>query len=400
LTKKPILLISFYNPKALGIRYLEKSLKNAGYPVYIIFLKIFNSRKPGNVTKVELGLVKDVVNLVKPGIIGLSVMTSLYLETVYIVNEYLKANFDIPILWGGVYPTLFPEKSLEHADFVIRGEGEKAVVELASALFYNTDYEDIRNNIINLKVIRFWDEIFPDNKEWVEEFTERYKREINLPFEIWIHPLKISYDLIKKLVDAGLYKAVMGIQSGSPRIRKEIFGRYELQEDIINASKILSDCRVPRVIYDFILRHPFETEEDIIKSFELCMKLHPPFELQLHALNFFPGTDIVEKAIKLNVIDRNELEKIMYAPIKEQYKAYWGVNDNDIMINFWYSLIYMTQFKTIRPLISFLSKHVQSLNKKFTFLIELSIKLQKYLVPIARMKDYYKKIYLILRIGY
>ncbi|NSW93044.1 MAG: radical SAM protein, partial [Firmicutes bacterium] len=256
------------------------------------------------------------------------------------------------------------------------------------------------NNIINLKVIRFWDEIFPDNKEWVEEFTERYKREINLPFEIWIHPLKISYDLIKKLVDAGLYKAVMGIQSGSPRIRKEIFGRYELQEDIINASKILSDCRVPRVIYDFILRHPFETEEDIIKSFELCMKLHPPFELQLHALNFFPGTDIVEKAIKLNVIDRNELEKIMYAPIKEQYKAYWGVNDNDIMINFWYSLIYMTQFKTIRPLISFLSKHVQSLNKKFTFLIELSIKLQKYLVPIARMKDYYKKIYLILRIGY
>ncbi|NSW92041.1 MAG: hypothetical protein HPY74_15455, partial [Firmicutes bacterium] len=64
MTKKPVLLISFYNPKALGIRYLEKSLMDAGYPVYIVFLKTFNSRNPSNVTETELGLVKDIVNQV------------------------------------------------------------------------------------------------------------------------------------------------------------------------------------------------------------------------------------------------------------------------------------------------------------------------------------------------
>ena len=550
--KKTILLISFYNPKALGIRYLEKSLIDAGYHVYIIFFKTFNSRKPSSATQIELELVKDVVNRVKPGVVGLSVMSSLYLETVYIVNGYIRSNFEIPILWGGVYPTLFPEKCLEFADFVIRGEGEKAIVELADALSYNEDYEHIlnlaywkfnnakafdtsdlidkgnsfggndtqnndtqnngiqdnaarnnstQNNSIqdierivindirplcsnldqygfpqiggdnkffinnnkmiprdpqlnsisyelttsrgcpftcsycssvnlnrlyrergkyvrfrsvesviyelqeakrktkNLRTIRFWDEIFPDDNKWIDEFAKRYKKEINLPFEIWVHPLKISCNLIEKLVDAGLFKAVMGIQSGSAYIRKEIFGRYERQEDIINASKILSECKVPRVIYDFIIRHSFETEEDIRQSFELCLQLHPPFELQLHALNFLPGTDIVEKAIELNKISRDELEEIMYAPLKKQYETYWGVSSNDIMINFWYSLIYMTQFATIKPLAGFLSKYAQSLNKKFTLLVELLIKFQRSLVHVVKMRDYFKKIYMILRTG-
>jgi anaerobic magnesium-protoporphyrin IX monomethyl ester cyclase len=535
LEKKPVLLISFYNPKALGIRYLEKSLMDSGHDVYIIFLKSFNSRRPSCVTQIELELVKDVVNRIKPGVIGLSVMSSLYLETVYIVNSYIRSNFEIPILWGGVYPTLFPQKCLEYADFVIRGEGEKAIVELADALSNNTNYKDIQNlayrkafrgpdiaddvannvgnNIIenievdtggidkdetnidrfvindlrplcsdlnqygfpeiggdnkffinnnkvvsrdpqlnsisyelttsrgcpftcsycssinlnrlyrgkgkyvrfrsaesvinelqeakrkikNLRTIRFWDEIFPDDNVWIDEFTGRYKKEINLPFEIWVHPLKISHNLIEKLVGAGLFKAVMGIQSGSPYIRKEIFGRHEREEDIINASKILSECKVPRVIYDFILRHPFETEEDIRQSFELCMKLHPPFELQLHALNFFPGTDIVEKAIELNKTSKEKLEQIMYAPLKKQYEKYWGVNDNDIMINFWYSLIYMTQFETLKPLAFFLSEHTQSFNENFTFLIGLPIKFQKPLAHFARIRDYFKKINMILR---
>lgn len=530
-TEKSIMLISFYNPKALGVRYLEKSLKDAGYQVYIVFMKAFNSKNPEKVTEMELELLRDVINQVQPGLIGLSVMTTLYLETVFAVNKYIRSNFKIPIVWGGVYPTLFPEECLKHADFVIRGEGEKAIVELAGALgtwsgaLYNnspnresgdesTDnnnlyraLENIQNlaymktaqgkalqgkdqnivinemaplcqnldaygypeiggdnkfyidnnrlirrdpqqdsisyelatsrgcpfsctycctpsirriysgkgkyvrfrsvdsviselvcakkNIKRLKIIRFWDEIFPGDDVWIDEFARRYKREINLPFEIWVHPLKIKYSAIKKLVDAGLYKAVMGIQSGSVRIRREIFGRYESQEDIINASKILSECRVPRIVYDFILGHPFETEEDIRQSFDLCMKLEQPFELQLHSLNFFPGTDIVKKAVEHNVISREKLEKIMYGPIKEQYRSYWEKSIDDTRINFWYSLIYMTQFKSMRPLADLLSKH----SFKYSFPVELSIKLQKSLLPVSRIRDYMKKLYLILHEG-
>lgn len=42
----------------------------------------------------------------------------------------------IPIVWGGVHPSLIPEQTLEsdYVDIVCRGEGERVVVELAKAL--------------------------------------------------------------------------------------------------------------------------------------------------------------------------------------------------------------------------------------------------------------------------
>lgn len=494
MNNKPVLLISFHNQKSLGVRCLEKSLKAAGHKVSIVFFKGFNSVNPKNATIKELELLKGVIEKVNPGLIGLSVMTSLYLETVYSVNKMIREHFNIPILWGGVYSTLFPEKSLEYADFVIRGEGEHPLNELVDCIFNNKSFEAIENlaykkgdNVVindvrplcqnldefgypelggdnkcfindnkiiyidpqlnsvnfeltasrgcpfvcsyccsvslhrvyknkgkyvrfrsvssvideikdaksklkNLKVVHFWDEIFSDDENWINEFISRYKKEINLPFEIWGHPLKVNKDFIKKLVDVGLYKVVMGIQSGSPRIRKDIFHRIETQEDIIKANRILKECKVPQVIYDFMLQHPFEAIEDIKETYFLCTKLSPSFELQLHGLNFLPGTDIVDIAIKMNILTADDLEKIMYSPLQEQYNMYWNYNNNTDISNFWYSLIYMTQFSITRPIARYLSKRENS-----QLAIKFAIRLRKSLKPLAKLRYFYKKGRLVMK---
>jgi hypothetical protein len=75
--QKPVLLISFYNKKSLGVRYLERSLASAGHRVFILFLKNFNSRAPEPVTGKELMLLRSLVAEPDPGLIGLSVMSSL-----------------------------------------------------------------------------------------------------------------------------------------------------------------------------------------------------------------------------------------------------------------------------------------------------------------------------------
>ncbi len=495
MNKKPVLLISFHNQKALGVRYLEKSLKSAGYEVNIIFFKGFNSVKPDSASKEELSLLKAAIDKINPGLIGLSVMTSLYLETVYAVNSAIKSNFNnIPVLWGGVYATLFPEKCLEQADFVIRGEGEHAIIELTDAIYNNLPFDGIKNlafkkqegiiinevralcqnldefgypeiggdnkyyinndkisqgdpqlnsvsfeltasrgcpfvcsyccsvnlhrvykgmggyvrfrsvssvmdelreaksKLKNLKVVHFWDEIFSDDENWIHEFTIRYKREINLPFEIWGHPLKVNRAFIKSLVDTGLYKVVMGIQSGSPRVRKEIFHRVEKQEDIINASRILAECRVPQVIYDFMLQHPFETDKDIRQTYELCTQLAPPFELQLHGLNFLPGTDIVEKAVKMNILSSEDLEKIMYSPIQDQYNMYWGYKNTSMMSKFWYALTYMSQFGITRPVARYFAN-----THKSTPAVKLALILYKIARPLSRVRYLYKKGMIVLK---
>lgn len=46
----------------------------------------------------------------------------------------LREHFKVPIIWGGPGPTVEPERALEHADIVCRGEGEEVIVDLANRL--------------------------------------------------------------------------------------------------------------------------------------------------------------------------------------------------------------------------------------------------------------------------
>ena len=458
-----IVLVSFYNPKSLGLRYIENALTQNGYAVTVVFFKTFNSVNPKRASRQELDAFSSLIKKENPIAIGLSVMASVYLTTVQLLNQELRNSFDIPIVWGGVHPTMFPKECMEYADFVVQGEGEEAWIELADTIQNKkNNHADIKNltfrrgdeiisndlrplltdldlfgvptiggnnkylieddaisqgdpqlkafsyelsasrgcpftctyccsinlnrihsrkgryvrfrevdrvmeellnakaKMKNLKVIHFWDEIFCDNEDWIDVFVKRYKKEINLPFEIWGHPLKTNDALISKLQKAGLYKVVMGIQSGSSYIRRDIFNRPEKQEDIIRASQTLSNHKVPQVIYDFMLRHPFETHQTIKETYDLCMSLAMPFELQLHGLNFLPGTDIVQKAIDMKLVSPEDMDKLMNAPLEEQYNMHWKTENNDPVLNYWYKLIYLTQFSALRQKTVRLAKDPQS----------------------------------------
>jgi anaerobic magnesium-protoporphyrin IX monomethyl ester cyclase len=497
--KDPVLLIAFYNKKALGVRYLERSLIKSGFRVYVLFMKNFNSRRPEPVRQDELQLLKELVERLRPGLIGLSVMSSLYLDAVETVNTFLKKEFRVPVVWGGVYASMFPEQCLEHADFVLRGECEEAIVELADALLGGKDHSGIRNlayrkvlpngcskTVINelrplcgdldrigypisgldnkfyieggrigfgdpmkdsvsyelsasrgcpfacsyccsvslkrmyaghgrymrfrsaasvigeleealagnsgIRVIHFWDEIFPDDDAWIGTFTSLYKARIGLPFEIWAHPLRLSSRTISRLADAGLYKVVMGIQSGSPRIRKQIFHRSETQDDILEASRILSMNKVPQVVYDFILRHPFETEDDIRETYKLCTALERPFELQLHGLNFFPGADITGMAEKIGICISDAPDQGRGSHLREKYKSYWGKKSSNRRINYWYSLIYLSQFRSGLVVSEFLCRAGYSSLTAFAASL-----MHKLYLPAARIRYLYKKLSLLVR---
>lgn len=442
---KDVLLVAFYNNKAMGAKYLASALEKKGYRVHILFFMEFDSANPSRPSEQEFELAGELIRKINPAYIGFSVMSSLYWESVTMLNQYLRGQFDIPIIWGGVYATLFPERSLEYADYVIQGEGEAAIAELLEALDQQSDPSHIPNlamknsqgeavinpvrpleqnldsfgypsigferiynitgnalktgdpqlhgftyeltasrgcpfncsycnstnlkrlyqgkgkfvrmrsvdnvmeelheakaRIPRMKVIHFWDEIFSSDGRWVEEFARRYEKEIAVPFRIWGHPTMIREEPIRRLVKAGLYQVVIGIQSGSPSVRKEVFHRDESQEAIIRCSQVLAKCRVPKVIYDLILQHPFESLEQLKESYQLCMRLAPPFELQIHNLNFFPGTDIVQIALDRGLYNMEQLESLMYASLEEQYGSYWtpGKDANKT----WLAMVYLTQF--------------------------------------------------------
>jgi len=455
---KKIVLIGFYNEKALGVRYLANALTKAGYEPTIVFFKRFNSEVPEIATEQEIALLRDLIGKVEPLFIGMSVMSSLYLAESDKVAAMIRENFDVPCVWGGVYATLETRRALEKGKchMVLRGEGERNIVKLANALAAGEDWRSIdgisyldeggeyvtndvgqcqqdldeygypiiggdnmylitddkliegdpqlrafsyelsasrgcpfmcsycsavnlrrvyegkegryvrfrsvdsvmaelheaKRKIPRLRVVHFWDEIFSTEEGWVEEFCRRYKEEIGIPFRIWGHPLMTNEKLFTLLVDAGLHQVVMGIQSGSPYIRKEIFHRNETQEQVINASRVLQKCKVPVVYFDLMICHPFEKVEHLKETFELCLQLEPTFKLNIHGLNFLPATDIVKMALDQGMYTEEEMEGLMYVTLQEQYDRYWGPHASSFADasskNSWSDLIFLTQFPKIR----------------------------------------------------
>ncbi len=456
MTNKNIVLIAFYNKKALGVRYLESALRTKGYSVHTIFFKDFNSIHPQKATAEELALLAKEIDKHAPFLIGLSVMSSMYLETVDSVIETLQAHSSASLVCGGAYATMFPDYFLtKGVPYVIRSDGEVAIGRLADALSrqespadipclcymdngtpHINEIGDILNSIdeygiptincesacliennrmvpgdpqintmsyeviasrgcpftcsycccTNLRkllpkgvkgvrtrsvksvidelieakkqckkivFVHFYDEIFPNLPGWVDEFIVEYKKHIDRPFTIWSHPKAVDPEVLKKLVSVGLTEVTMGIQSGSTHIRKDIFHRYETQEDIIQSTKIIRDSGVFWRSYDLMLQHPFESIEDLKDSYYLTKELYGPFELQLHGLNFLPGTNIVPLAIEAGYYTEAEMHDIMYASMEEQFNAYWK-QEVSRESELWYKMIYCLQYKSLRDsIISF-----------------------------------------------
>jgi radical SAM superfamily enzyme YgiQ (UPF0313 family) len=82
----------------------------------------------------------DLSRLIKkkaPLLVGFSCQTGPCISNALKLSRIVKQiRSDIPVVWGGVHPTLLPDQTLENEniDIVVRGEGEETFYELAKAI--------------------------------------------------------------------------------------------------------------------------------------------------------------------------------------------------------------------------------------------------------------------------
>ncbi|MEW6617077.1 MAG: radical SAM protein [Patescibacteria group bacterium] len=89
-------------------------LRNAGYDV-----KVFRETSSGGV---------DWEWVMNSNVVGISCMTP-SASRAYEIGDIIKSK-GIPVVMGGIHPTLCPNECLEHSDFVVRNEGEDTVLEV------------------------------------------------------------------------------------------------------------------------------------------------------------------------------------------------------------------------------------------------------------------------------
>lgn len=116
------------------ILYVGTALKKAGYEVII-----------RHISEEQIDLTVDEICDSKPIMVGFSVLTGLATLKSALMSQKIKDRVDIPVVWGGVHPSLLPEQcvSERYVDFVVIGEAEESAVELANSLNNKIDFSKI-----------------------------------------------------------------------------------------------------------------------------------------------------------------------------------------------------------------------------------------------------------------
>lgn len=113
-------------------RMISKEIKNED--VYL----------PENTTNLEEDLIKTITTF-QPDIIGISMLEILYDASIRLTRTIRKHFPGIPLVAGGVFPTLSPEIVISEpsVDIVCVGEGESAMLELANRISTGRAADDI-----------------------------------------------------------------------------------------------------------------------------------------------------------------------------------------------------------------------------------------------------------------
>lgn len=82
----------------------------------------------------------------QPYFVATSAMTGFPIKYALEISKFIRQNSKVPIVWGGIHPTILPHTTLqnENIDIVVRGEGEETFYNLLLALKKKEDLKNVR----------------------------------------------------------------------------------------------------------------------------------------------------------------------------------------------------------------------------------------------------------------
>lgn len=349
----------------------------------------------------DLEKIKKDVLSIKPDIIGISVLTNQYKYATEIARG-IKGYLDVPIIFGGIHPTMDPMGTMADSfvDYICMGEGEEAILELiekgkpdgirnigyrkegsiiieplrpfidinklpfkdysifnfqqmidakdgwvglmasrgcpfrctyclnhkimklykenghlpkyylrrhtVDEIIYEIQY--LLSNYKRIKMFIFDDDIFTFDKEWLRDFSEKYREITDIGFVCNAHARIFDEDVAGYLKDAGCRIVKFGLESGSNRIRKSVLNRHMTNRDIEQAFDIAHRFGLHTSAF-VMMGLPHEKKEDLQETVELLSRIQPGrFRWSL----FFPfiGTKAYDIARQAGQIDFEKINNL------------------------------------------------------------------------------------------
>ena len=150
-----VLLVSFFNDEAYGVRVIHSNLIKNNIDSYMLFFKLPNgtdkisSKKEFignciNVSDVEIDILASHIKNNKYNVVGFSLVSQNFNLYKKIYNK-IKEIKDLIVVIGGWQVSLNPDKCIDYADFLCIGEGEIPMTELIVELGKKKLAQNIKN---------------------------------------------------------------------------------------------------------------------------------------------------------------------------------------------------------------------------------------------------------------
>jgi len=133
---------------ATGLRQISACLKRAGWETRLILLpdpeellylpRPHRQDYPPSVLAEVCELCADL------DLVGISLMSN-FVGRARALTQAIHQRLSIPVVWGGVHPTVRPQECLTWADYVCLGEGEQAMLDLVKCLAGGSECTHIPN---------------------------------------------------------------------------------------------------------------------------------------------------------------------------------------------------------------------------------------------------------------
>ena len=167
------------------------------------------------------------------------------------------------------------------------------------------EIKDVAQRYPVARFVRFADDVFVLNKEdeWLEEFAERYPKEVGLPFYCLIRCNALTENVARLLQKAGCKSVGMSIEAGSERVRNDIMKR-NMPDAMMKTAFALARQYGINAWGNSILAAPGTTFADDMQSYQFARSLKCAVPT-VSIFAPFPGTDMTKQAVKLGLLDED-----------------------------------------------------------------------------------------------
>jgi len=252
---------------------------------------------------------------------------------------------------------------------------ERAVQQIVNHLqkYPNTEYIRIHDSIINL------------NREWFDEFCDRYSRNIDVPYICLLRVDKKLFDegVVLKLKQCGCVLAMLGIEHGNEGYRRSVLNRSMSDDEIISAFQLCKKHGLATRGY-VMFGTPYETMDLMIDTVKL-VAMSGAFDLSATIFYPFPQTQLHDLCLREGFVLKNTPSKswptaILDQPTVTKENVYftWRISRILLLI---YALCYRGDFgKNIEQKEEEIDAHVKSMINALSVHLNESVagKLEKY----------------------